>query len=165
MGNDRAYSKVKDSYNQDTISYIEDADQSLEWGNITTALRYNQIINKKLFANITATYSRYKFDIGYLRNTQATTTDTTIENSLGFTYLSGIYDWGGKIDFDYLPNPNHYIRFGVGETYHTFTPGVNTFILSSGGSSLDTTFGSTNIYAHEMYGYIEDDFKIGDRLK
>ena len=66
MGNDKAYSSIRDSYNQDTISFVENSDNNLEWGNITTALRYNQIISNKLFANVTATYSRYRFNIGFL---------------------------------------------------------------------------------------------------
>ena len=165
MGNDKAYSSIRDSYSQDTINFVENSDNNLEWGNITTALRYNQIISNKLFANITATYSRYRFNIGFLSSSEASTKNSIVNNSIGYTYLSGIYDWGGKIDFDFLPNPNHYVRFGIGETYHTFTPGVNTFSLSSGSNSLDTTFGSTNIFAHEISAFIEDDIKIGGRLK
>ena len=164
-GKDRAYTTLKDSYQQDTVNYNSSSADELQWGNITTALRYNHIINKKLFANVTATYSRYLFNIGNQSTTDISSTDTSYTDIFGYDYSSGIHDWGGKIDFDYLPNPNHYVRFGVGETYHTFTPGVNAFNLSSGGTTIDTTFGADSIYAHEMYAYIEDDIKIGGRLK
>ena len=165
-GKDRAYTKLEDSYTDMGNQFDEKFESSLEWGNITTALRYNQIINKKLFANVTATYSRYQFDLGFNATSNITPQDSTAYSErFGFNYLSGIYDWGGKIDFDYMPGPNHYIRFGIGDIYHTFTPGVNTSVVQAGQTNIDTTFGSDNIYAHEISGYIEDDIKIGARLK
>ena len=84
---------------------------------------------------------------------------------LVLTYLSGIEDWSGNVDFDYVPTPNHYIKFGVGNTYHTFRPGVNQVKSNEAASNIDTAFGSQNQYAHEASAYIEDDFKIGELLK
>jgi hypothetical protein len=84
-------------------------------------------------------------------------------------YLSGIDDWAGKLDFDYLPSPSHYVKFGIGNIYHTFKPGVNVFSVSGYMGDLeegiDTTFGNNNMYAHEMSAYLEDDWKISDRFK
>ncbi|MDP6923064.1 MAG: TonB-dependent receptor, partial [Lutibacter sp.] len=166
MGKDRAYSEIENSYNDAGTGYETAFNSSLQWGNITTALRYNQIINKKLFANVTGTYSRYQFDLGFDVATMVSPQDSAAYNEqYGFNYISGIYDWGGKIDFDYMPGPNHYIRFGVGNIYHTFTPGVNTAVVQAGQTNIDTTFGSSKIYAHEISAYIEDDIKIGARLK
>jgi hypothetical protein len=34
----------------------------LNWGNITSALRWNHVFHKKLFGNLTAVYSKYKFE-------------------------------------------------------------------------------------------------------
>jgi len=71
------------------------------------------------------------------------------------------------MDFDYLPNPNNYIRFGLNNTYHTFNPGINTFrVLSDNSDSdIDTTFGNKNIYANEFYLYVEDDIKLSSKIK
>ena len=82
-----------------------------------------------------------------------------------FGYFSGIEDYGAKIDFDYLPNPNHYIRFGANYTYHTFSPGAmeldereNTDIF------IDTSFNfSETLYANESFLYVEDDIKVNDQ--
>lgn len=168
MGKDRVYVKDKYKYdgNSNEAAYSWDETAGLDWGNITTAVRYNYMINNKLFSNFTGTYSRYKFSIGFESEDKTTleTGEVRKENS-SFEYISGIYDWSGKIDFDYIPTPNHYIRFGCSETYHTFTPGVNTFESKSAEQSIDTSFGSDIIYAHEMAAYIEDDIKIGERLK
>ena len=164
MGKDRAYTTINDSYT-DSLEYATAQEASLQWGNITTALRYNHIISSKLFVNATATYSKYNFLIGMNFSEDVTSPDTAINTTYGFDYRSGIYDWSGEVDFDYLPSPNHYIRFGFGDTYHTFTPGVNSFVFSAGEMDIDTTFGSNNIYAHEMSAYIEDDIKLGKLLK
>ncbi|MBN2519790.1 MAG: TonB-dependent receptor, partial [Bacteroidales bacterium] len=161
MGRDKAYLGQEDERNDMMIK----SDFGLFWGNITTALRWNYMINKKLFSNSTLTYSRYRFitSIYFLDK------DTINTSEIGFDYKSGIYDWTGKIDFDYIPNPNHYIKFGGSLIYHTFIPGVNVFNIEMSSENetekLDTSFGNNNIYAYENDIYIEDDFEISSRLK
>lgn len=165
LGNDKFYMRAENDYRSDNVKYTNKENAGLKWGNITTALRWNYIINSKIFSNTTLTYSRYRFLTGFGSETIAESTTGTASEKFNFEYFSGIYDVGGKIDFDFLPNPNHYIRFGAGNIYHTFTPGVNTFKATSSNSAIDTTFGSDRIYANELYSYAEDDIKIGARLK
>lgn len=166
IGKDRAYSEIEDSYSFGGTSNETTSSSSLQWGNITTALRYNRIINKKLFANLTATYSRYQFNLGFdVANIVSPQNSATYNERFGLSYISGIYDWGGKVDFDFMPAPNHYIRFGAGNIYHTFTPGVISSNHQAGQTNIDTTFGANKIFAHEVSAYIEDDIKLGARLK
>ena len=40
-----------------------------------------------------------------------------------YDYISGIQDLGARVDFDYIPNPNHIIKIGVSYTNHEFFPG------------------------------------------
>ena len=140
----------------------------LGYGNLTSTLRWNHLFSDKLFSNTTLTYSRYSFNTNF-----GLTSNQTNENTaINFDYLAGIEDFGGRIDFDYMPNPNHDIKFGTSYTYHHFFPGEinqNINILSSDTSqnfSLDTTLnfsGNTNV--HEMFFYVEDNVKITSRLK
>jgi len=140
----------------------------LGYGNLTSTLRWNHLFSDKLFSNTTLTYSRYSFNTNF-----GLTSNQTNENTaINFDYLAGIEDLGGRIDFDYMPNPNHDIKFGTSYTYHHFFPGEinqNINILSSDTSrnfSLDTTLnfsGNTNV--HEMFFYVEDNVKITSRLK
>ncbi len=160
MGNDKAYMKMKEE--DSGYEYLVNA--KLRWGNITTALRWNYILSNKLFSNTTLTFSRYNFLVGMGMEENDTYYDTYY--NYNYEYLSGIDDLGGKIDFDYLPSPNHYVRFGVGEIYHTFKPGVNTFSASSGGDqNFEASFGNRNIYASELSAYAEDDIRIGALIK
>jgi hypothetical protein len=127
-------------------------------------LRWNYIFNKKLFANTRVSYSKYKFSVGEVYEYHS---DDYKEN-YDYQYFSGIEDFAGSIDFDYMPNPSHYIRFGVGNIYHTFNPGVTAYSGKSTDEeeqNIDTTFSNSRIYANELDAYIEDDFAVGGRVK
>lgn len=166
MGNDKFYFDVTEDYTLDEKEYEFKVNGDLKWGNRIAALRWNYMINPKLFSNTTLTYSRYNF------GTSSTFSDTYYdadnnrkENKFFFGFNSGIDDWTIKTDFDYLPSPNHYVRFGVGDIYHTFTPGVQQLKIEGEGFNQDSTVNSQKVFAHEAYAYIEDDFKVGNRLK
>lgn len=133
------------------------ADGGFNWGNITTALRWNYLINNKLFANTTITHSRYLVNIKAVSESRR---DTVYENFLA-KYDSGIKDWGGKTDFDYVPNPNHHIRFGFGGTYHEYNPGALTAKYQTPNINDDTLVGSQPSYSFESSAYIEDDMQLG----
>jgi hypothetical protein len=78
-------------------------------------------------------------------------------------YFSGIRDWALKLDYDFMPTPDHYIRYGVSGIAHKFSPGAFTYRETD--MPQDTTVGAQKITAGEFYAYIEDDFKITDELK
>lgn len=127
----------------------------IDWGNTISALRWNWQINPKLFLNTTATYSRYNINIEALAKER--------DQQFKALYRSGIYDLGAKMNFDYIPNPNHYIRFGGGVTNHTYKPGAVSLKLETEetGGNLDTLIGSLSDYSNEMYVYAEDDITLG----
>ncbi|MBT6815361.1 MAG: TonB-dependent receptor, partial [Flavobacteriales bacterium] len=155
----------------------------LGYGNITSTLRWNHLFNNKLFSNTTLTYSRYQFNTNFaLENSNSA--DTVYNSSLdslfsgesseniSFGYISGIEDVGARIDFDYIPNPNHDIKFGVSYTHHQFFPGETNLNLSinspdiSQNLSLDTMINfSERTNVHESFLYIEDNVRITNRLK
>lgn len=169
-GSDKASANINSSYSYSGTKTTDISKNKLVWGNLTSALRWNYLINKKLFSNTTLTYSKYRFLVGLgLKSTYEQTGFPTSSQEFSFDYTSGIYDVSAKIDFDYLPNPNHFIKFGISNIYHTFTPGVSAFksTQQEGSFNQDTTvkFGAESIYSHELGAYIEDDIKIGDKLK
>ncbi len=141
----------------DTIHWSTAADTEMWWSNITSALRWNYVINNKLFANTTATYSWYK-----MKNTSGSGYNTELSF---MEYGSHIEDMGIKLDFDYYPTPKHSIKFGVSETYHTFNPGVVARQYNSADTLGGNTIKNQKQYAHEVSAYIEDDVSIGSRLK
>ncbi|WP_177428315.1 TonB-dependent receptor plug domain-containing protein, partial [Candidatus Venteria ishoeyi] len=164
-GLDKFGARYKNEYSQNGEKYKDEDDFFLDWGNLIWALRWNYIFNPKLFSNTTLTFSRYKYETVIQTSNQTTANGSTESSRFYYSFLSGIKDWTAKMDFDYMPGPNHYVRFGAGDINHTFTPGANQFSIQDIGFNNDTTFGSRNQYANEMFAYIEDDYKINDRLK
>lgn len=161
-GDDKAYarSRYRDSYGLETTE--SKSDFKLQWGNITTALRWNAIVNPKFFSNVTATYSRYRFGV-HIDESESVTTQGSKETDYFHTaYISEIRDFALKADFDFIPDPDHYIRFGAQATNHLFTPGVLTLHSTE---VPDTTMGATKTYAQEYFAYAEDDFMVSRKLK
>ncbi len=162
LGDDRFYFNARE---RDEVFTNEYTENNLGWGNLTSALRWNHVWNPKLFSNTTATFSRYELDTFASFGEEDVETEAYTEISLD--YVSGINDVSLKIDFDYLPSPKHFIRFGASTIFHEFKPG--TFGLKD----LDTatnyefnlTVGQADIRAAEHALYIEDDWKISDKLK
>jgi hypothetical protein len=141
------------------------------WGNIVGALRWNHIINNKLFMNATTSYTRYRFNLG-MGTTDAikfVKPDSTYSQSNNVTYKSGIEDYTAKADFDWSPNPNHAIKFGANCTLHTFQPDVqvvkNKTIENITAMVSDTTIGAQRLYSQEASVYFEDDISLGSIVK
>lgn len=161
-GNDKAYARSQYASSNFPEKTQSEESFNLQWGNITTALRWNSIINRKLFSNVTATYSRYRFGVFADDEETVTTPDVTEADYFHTSYISGIRDFALKADFDFIPSPNHYIRFGMQAINHLFTPGVLSFHSTE---VADTTLGAKRTYAREYFVYAEDDFMISDKLK
>ena len=137
----------------------------LDWGNLISSLRWNYKISNKLFANTTLNYSNYDIDI-------PTTFSSTFENEVnGMTeiiredisvnYRSGIRDFSAKVDFDYIPNPNHYFRFGANVIHHKYTPGVVSFMATFEEENIDLLIGDNTLESIESAVYIEDEVTLG----
>ncbi len=141
-----------------------------DWGNLITALRWNHIINSKLFLNTTASYTRYRFDMGIGTYMEGKTINppSSYKEEIEMGYKSGIEDYSVKADFEYTPSPAHDIKFGANYTYHTFRPGVFVAKMSmseSNTANIDTTFGDKNVMSHETMLYAEDNMNIGPFIK
>lgn len=134
----------------------------LTWGNVIGALRWNHVWAPKLFSNAHLTYSKYNF--GTAVNTKIENFQDNFSFDAGVSYGSGIEDVGAKLDFDYMPSPNHYVRFGGNVIFHEFKPGKTNLIFDVGTFKIDTTLGQADIRAHETAFYVEDDFKINSYL-
>jgi outer membrane receptor for ferrienterochelin and colicin len=161
-GDDKFYARSRYSYKNDFESVKNEDEFKLQWGNLTTAIRWNSVLNKKLFSNVTATYSRYRFGVYADLKETGTKQGDTFTEFYHTAYVSGIRDYALKVDFDYMPSPNHYVKFGGQAIDHLFTPGV---LSVRSNEVADTTLGASRTYAKEFFLYLEDDFLITDKLK
>lgn len=160
-GKDKAY--AKETYKNYNGVGENVGQYSLLWGNVITALRWNHIFGPRLFSNASATYSRYNFSVRDKQTEESQLPDLTLQTKIYRNdYSSNIRDWSAGIDFDYLPSPEHTIRFGARTTLHKFVPGVYT---SSDPIASDTVIGAHPVNASEFSAYAEDDWILNDRIK
>lgn len=154
-GRDFLFTKVKDTPNELRTN-------ELKWGNTTFSARFNQKINNKLFAKVMAYYTHYSYELS-----ETDQTNVLIDSlffSQTFRNQSLVNDFGGKINFDYTPNPNHQIKFGVEAVRHFFTPQNNLFESQSAEDG-NNSFTNRNDYeSTEVATYFEDRINIGEKL-
>jgi outer membrane receptor for ferrienterochelin and colicin len=109
-----------------TTSYSE----HLFWENIGSALRWNRVINNKLFVNTTATYSQLKVEVGYDTRDSLKVLSPKwyyqYEWDFG-QYRSSIKGYSLRSDFQWSPLAQHVVRFGINTQYNTFQPGAQEF--------------------------------------
>ncbi len=157
-GKDRLYAKTTELWDGSVYKY----NFGIQWGNITSTLRWNYVFSNKLFSNTTLTYSNYTFETPLEYYFKEKINDVFQTESFILNFASGIRDYAINVDFDYIPSPNHYIRFGASNIYHIFKPGVNIIKQTSAytEADLDTTFGNADIFANEYGFYFEDEFSL-----
>ncbi len=132
------------------------------WGNSIQALRWNWQLSDKAFLNTKIHHSKYFLD--FRAQYEFEEFDPAFIETFDARYKSGIDDYAVRTDLDWVVTNNHYVKTGVGVTFHTYTPGIIAFKTSvSGEESTSETDGET-IEATEYNAYIEDEFTLG-RLK
>lgn len=119
-----------------------------EWGNATGTLRWNHLINNRLFSNTSLIYSNYNYIIqNFLQ-----------ENN--FKVNSSIRDINLKQDFQFALKSNHELKFGLNAIHHTIAPGK---ISSSSTSSVNQT-SIENRKGVELAAYISDEWRMNNRF-
>ncbi|WP_019948346.1 TonB-dependent receptor [Hymenobacter aerophilus] len=161
-GYDKFYARLRDKDKAAGDYSREEA--SLGWGNLTTGLRWNRVVNDKLFMNTHVSYSKYQFEIGQENEQRYGGNGQPRTDKYSLRYFSNIRDLSLKTDFDYAPSPDHYIRFGGQYILHSFRPGA----LQQKDQSIDGNSQQklgTQTLASEIGLYAEDDYRLSERLK
>ncbi|HEX8658964.1 MAG TPA: TonB-dependent receptor [Hymenobacter sp.] len=159
-GRDAFYFRTK----REESENLEQANSELGWGNLTAALRWNRIINDRLFVNTHFTYSQYQLDVGADQTSRYRANNELRTDRFSLSYLSNIQDLSLKSDFEYAPNPNHYIRFGGQFIRHVFRPGALQSDNNTGGVSSQIRKVNRQ-QGNEAALYLEDDYRLSERLK
>ncbi len=107
-GTDVFYRSVSEEDEEEKTS--RDSQLDFGWNNKIGVLRWNHLFNEKLFLNTTITYSEFSFDNVSFEEYEEDDDTSDLEFLENQSYNR---DVGVKLDFDYLPNPKHTIRFGA----------------------------------------------------
>ena len=134
-----------------------------------------------MFSNTTFTYSKFNFEFANLDTqrdyTGSAGADTLTDYSYSFTeFENHITDVGLKVDFDYIPSPKHYIRFGGSLVAHEFGSGNTDFFVQIEDleapiddpeiDDLRPEFGEEDDYtAVEFDAYVEDEIEVSKSFK
>ena len=159
-GDDEMYFSIKE---KDTKDFASSSKLSWKWGNIVTAVRWNHVINPKMFLDVSTNYTQYRHRLGMGFD--------EYDKSIGQQYRaelmmnSGIYDKTAKAELHYNPNPHHDMRMGMSYTHHTFRPDVMTMTEEENKNTNEHKIGNPDILAHETQIYAEDNITLADAVK
>lgn len=124
--------------------------QGFNWGNRTGTLRWNHLVNDRLFTNFSLIYSEYDYALNF---------GDDPDNS--FDWDSQIRTFDFKPQASYFINTNNELNFGGQFTYYTFEP-ANAVGVSEG-TVID--FSVPEKYASEWAIYLNNEQKISSKLK
>ena len=140
----------------------------LRWTNFIPSLRWNHVFSQKLFANTTVNYNHYRMFVSSVNKDEWNYEDLRGEEYRSQLYNSEIKDYGATMDFDYLPVPEHTVKFGVNCTYHDFVPETtNSKYKNTDEETMADTANYHNgmaVKANEVSAYADDDWQIGPQL-
>ena len=145
----------KDKFYLKTVVNNSSSQAELNWGNATGTLRWNHLFSTRLFSNLSLIFTNYQLGIGNNEKYGA--------NYYNLKYASNIRDFGAKYNFDFMPHPNHYIRFGINSTWHHFVP--QAFVIKSSDPVNEVNTKSGGIDTYEGGIFVEDDWRMTSRLK
>lgn len=167
FGDDRIGFNLRTDYEEPNSTDYErtEVKSRTGWGNQLVALRWNHLWSPRLFSNLSAIYTNYRFSVTNDLTSDSRSSGQRELTSAFLGYSSGVRDFGLRYDWDFYPNPNHSVKFGVHATRHTFNPGLLGFsVRDSSAFNLDTTLRQDLVFTWEFSGYIEDEWKVNNRL-
>ena len=136
----------------------------LGWHNRLASLRWNRRIGDRMFASTLFGVTQYRF-FSATHSSESAGEDDFIK--FDQSWHSKIVDWTTKIDFEFIPNTNHYIRFGAEGILHRFSPGsTQTRLDESGRSPINLLQTPTGwISSRQMALYAEDEMQLREALR
>jgi len=135
-------------FGRDNFGLSDDA--KFNWGNKSGTLRWNTVLSSKLFANVSAVFSNYNYNLGFNQD----------ENNK-YSWSSAISNYVVKPDFSYFINSNSEVKFGLESSYYQFNPSKT--VGTTNGETVDSS--QPKKYALEMAGYISHRLKVGSKLE
>ena len=114
-------------------------------GNITGTIRWNQVVNDRLFANYSLIHTNFDYNI-----------NSEYDNQNKLYTSSAINDYGGKADWEFHKNQNHTFKYGGMSIFHQFRPNivnskgeVSEYVESDKGEVLGTL--ESGVYFQNIY--------------
>jgi outer membrane cobalamin receptor len=139
----------------------DDFDFGLRWGNTAAVARWNRDWSKKLFSDVSVFHTRYDYSADS-RMQLSPVGQNPRTQSLELT--SSVVDWGARMEFQYLPGPSHFVRFGAMGTRHAFQPETFQQVIETGGASNSSDLQQRALNSYEWGIFLEDNIALTRRL-
>ena len=178
--------KIEEKYKYQSESTRSSTTKN-SWGNMLSSIYFTSQINDKLWTNVNASYSRFKYQLALSGDSKTDISDGRVQTyftteEFNTKYHSGIEDLAITIDNKYTPSEKHSIRFGVKGGMQRFDPTVDVekhafvrvikhkdeethlYEYDSLKVDTDTILGKkSNVY--HFSAYAEDDYSITNSIK
>jgi len=136
----------------------------LRWKNTVTSLKWDFLISSKINLHFQAGMLAYQHRSrsSYYFETQIS--DQKRIDELDILSYSDILDKNLKTTLDYFLSANHTLKFGVENIWHRFNPTVKQSLLILEGEEANILDQDSILSANELNFFIEDNFKLGDKI-
>ncbi len=152
----------RDKYPLSNSDSLSSSKMKIEYGNVSSIMRWNHIFNPKLFSNISLSGTRSNVS----NDLTETYTDSISQKikSAAYSYQNGIIDLALNADFEYSYTNYHNFHFGIQNTNHFINPGYSEITTTDNIKPI-VSGTKTSIFCPEIAVYLEDDYKISNELK
>jgi hypothetical protein len=120
----------------------------IDYGNATGTVRWNHIVNDRLFSNLSFIYNDFSWRI------------KLSDDNININITSIIQDYGLKEDLEYYFDTHNKIKFGAQTTFKSVVPGD----VSSNNQSILTPFAITRNYGWENEVYAQHEVTLWEKV-
>lgn len=145
----------------ETSQFQDEEKYDFHWGNFVAQTGLNYRVSPTVSAEFTAAYTRYFSSLSYDSKSKE---DGVFTRSL-LNSDNNITDWIFRGDFDWNPSDDSRVRFGANYVHHSFLPVTLRRKNIIDDSSTTITDSTATFRANEVNLYIDDDWRITDRLR
>ena len=163
-GNDRIGISKGEEFTGDNEVYTVNSDDHIRWSNRLFNVRWNRVVNDKLFTKIQFHLSNYNYDSQSTFRFNYSDGGQREDTALDVLAVSEIEDASLKIEANYFVNNNIKTVVGGGATFHKYSPSIrqSSIVLAGDVNNYKNTI--TPIDASEWFGFGEAQFNFGNNL-
>lgn len=164
FGDDKLKTGSTDEIYDGGENSVEDEKFDFHWGNLVAQTGLNYRLNPQMSAEFTAAYTRFFSNMQH-RDTYSSTVDgKRLLTDWRMRSDNNIDDWIFRGDFDWQPIDGSRVRFGANYVRHSFLPSRTSRISITETDRIETRDSTWAYGANELNAYIEDDWRISERL-
>lgn len=165
FGNDLLKTGSKMEENPISPEWVSDDKYDLHWGNFVVQTGFNYRLTPIMSVEFTAAYTKYFSDMKRDEHYADLTQGYEHYNHALIKTANNVNDLIFRGDFNWDATPTHRVRFGANYMRHSFLPQHTTRRYTFDDTIVSSKDSTWAYHANEANVYIEDDFKINDKIR